>query len=143
MKRRSFESEDLNAFHNAMREHVIATDDQELLQELKEDGVDTKARAEEVRAALLAGVKDYHALKRKQLSKKREELGTPATRASWAGKPVAELRRVLENLSKKLSQEQLTLCFRERPQGELTDHEVKAALHKLQMLGVFDESSFE
>lgn len=139
MKPSFFDSEEINAFHDSIREHLIASDDKQFLQELKEDGVDTKARSQEIRSILLAGIKDYHVLKRKELSHKKERLVQPSTLSELAGRPIAELRKALENLSKKLNPEQLTLCFRGRPQGDLNDDEVKAALSKLQMLGVLDE----
>lgn len=131
---------DANRFLDAVSESIISADDAEYLAERKADGLDTKKTGDRVRAALLAGVREYFLEQRTQLAASNEG-AEPGATLNFGDKTLAQLNKILAAAKAKLNDEQtLTLCFRERGAGELSKEEILSQLEKLQHLGLVDET---
>ena len=119
-------------FLRALSENIIEADNQEYLEERKKDGVDVKAIAKRTRESLLSGVRQFFLEQLTQLEEATSEAPKSERSGSYASLPLEALKRILAEAKAKLSpQQELTLCFREREEGDLSRDEIESQLEKL------------
>lgn len=131
-----WDSQNADRLLNAFTESIITTNDSEYLQERKEDGIDTKEAGENVRRALMAGVKQYFIAQRPQLA---SATSSSTSSKSFLDRTREQLQKILDDTKAKLTSEQaMTLCFRERGAGEMSKAEIISQLEKLHHLGLVE-----
>ena len=112
----------MRAIERAMAEDILAMSDEEILAEARGDGVDTAAKAQELRASALAMV---NAAKRRRLEAARARLEgeaqgfkTPAKRP-----PIEEIKRRLQAILQGGGANGLAIAFRNGQQQSEADWE--------------------
>ena len=126
----------LRALHDALADSVLSLSEEQLSDELKEEGLDPDKVAEETRALLLGTVKQYQ---QRGLVKAREEHHA-AVEKLHAQRPVfpvtaASRRELLIGVLSQQPAASGVLTAQWRDYSEMTDEDVETALIELAHLG--------
>lgn len=118
--------------------------DEEIMKEMKEEGLDPRAVAENVRNILLQTSKSYRQNLRKKLLKEVEveKMQRKVEHFNWPSSPQAQrdwLQRVLDSLSARNLN---IFTFQHRDFSNLTDSDVQSHLETLDNLGVLKDFPF-
>lgn len=112
----------MRAIERAMAEDILAMSDEEILAEAKSEGVDTAAKAQELRTSALAMV---NAAKRRRLEAARDRLEREAKGFNPPAKrpPIEEIKRRFQEILKGGGANGLAIAFRNGQQQSEDDWE--------------------
>lgn len=132
--------QELKAIMDALAESVIDSSDEEILEEVREDGLQPEAIAKQVNETLLSSVKKY---RKRNLLKAREKyqdsVSKIQTEKSELPSTPEERRSLLSYIFnfKPYILQMVTAQFRDF--NELSDADVESLLNQLQKLGVLKD----
>jgi hypothetical protein len=131
----------LRAFRKGLADSVLSASDDELVEEVRDEGLDPHIVAEETRALLLKTVKDF---KQRALASAREQHRQRAARlaAQQYQLPAspAERRQLLDAVIAQHQQMGRMLIAQHRNFEELTDDDVESWLQQFGALGLLDKT---
>lgn len=131
--------DELRALRNGLADSVLSASDAELIDEVRDEGLDPDAVAEETRALLLKTVKDF---KQRALVAAREQHRQKAARltAQRYQLPASpeERRQLLDAVIAQHQQMGRMLIAQHRDFKELTDDDVESWLQQFGALGLLD-----
>jgi hypothetical protein len=131
--------DELRAFREALADAVLSASDDELIEEVRDEGLDPNAVAEETRALLLKTVKDF---KQRALIAAREQhrqktARLAAQRFQLPSSP-KERRQLLHAVIAQHQQAGRMLIAQHRDFEELTDEDVESWLQQFGALGLLE-----
>jgi hypothetical protein len=131
--------DELRAFREALADAVLSASDEELFEEVRDEGLDPDAVAEETRALLLKTVKEF---KQRALLAAREQHRRKIARlaAQRHQLPVSpdERRRLLDAVIAEHQRAGRMLIAQHRDFKEMTDEDVESWLQQFGALGLLD-----
>ena len=141
-KRREYDKE-LEAIMKGLADSVIKEPAEELTNDLRAEGIDPEAYAEETRQLMLDAIKAHRQQHLRQARRSYEDSVAALKQKTYHLPVTAAKRRTLFDraLTKDPSLRQLTL--QNRDFTELTDEDVESCLRQLQDLGVIDEQDLK
>lgn len=136
--------ERLQNLEDALAESIIKASDEEIIQDFEQDGKDHIAAAESTRAILASHGKLYRQKKLKTAKENYERWSTSRTGANRLPSNPEDCRSLLAKLLSahpELSNNKLTLAFRQARGNEISDEDVKSMLEDLNDLGYLNNDS--
>jgi hypothetical protein len=133
---------ELRALHEALADSVLSSSDDDLIEEVRQEGLDPDAVADRTRALLLTTVKTFQ--QRALVAARQqhqEETARLATRRFRLPASPAERRQLLEAVIAQHQQAGQMLIAQHREFKEMTDEDVESWLQQFGHLGLLDMKS--
>jgi hypothetical protein len=131
--------DDLRALRKGLADSVLSASDEELIDEVRDEGLDPDAVAEETRALLLKTVKDF---KQRALVAAREQHRQKTARLAVQRYQLPfspeERRQLLDAVIAQHQQAGRMLIAQHRDFKEMTDEDVESWLQQFGALGLID-----
>ncbi|MCX6543521.1 MAG: hypothetical protein NTV05_03805 [Acidobacteria bacterium] len=130
---------ELRALHDALAESVLCSSDEELIEEVREEGLNPDAVAEDMRALLFRTLKTFQqralVAAREQHREKAARLAAKSFRLPTSP---AERRQLLDAVIAQHQQAGRMLTAQHRDFNEMTDEDVESWLQQFGHLGLLD-----
>jgi hypothetical protein len=131
--------DELRALQKGLAEAILSTPDEQLLEEVKEEGLDPRVVAEETRELLMNTVKRF---KQRALVAAKEEHRQKATQLATQRvrlpEDADEKRQMLDAVVAQHQQVGRMLTLQYRNFNDMTDDDVESLLQQLGVLGLLD-----